>query len=150
MKTETWGSVPLAPADSIFKLTAAYKEDKDERKVNLGAGTYRDDENKPWILPVVKKATRILLNDSSVDHEYLPILGLPEFTKAAAKLMFGGSSKGLREDRIVSAQTISGTGAVHLAGLFLARFYEWNGPAQIYMSDPSYGELLLLFFLMMN
>ena len=40
---------------SIFKLTAAYKEDKHEKKVNLGVGAYRDDNNKPWVLPVVKK-----------------------------------------------------------------------------------------------
>ena len=24
-------------------------------KVNLGVGAYRDDNNKPWVLPVVKK-----------------------------------------------------------------------------------------------
>jgi aspartate/tyrosine/aromatic aminotransferase len=41
--------------DSIFKLTAAYKVDPFERKVNLGVGAYRDNDNKPWVLPVVKK-----------------------------------------------------------------------------------------------
>jgi aspartate aminotransferase len=42
---------------SIFKLTAAYKEDKDEKKVNLGVGAYRDDNGKPWVLPVIKKVS---------------------------------------------------------------------------------------------
>ncbi|KAJ7940743.1 aspartate amino-transferase [Mycena leptocephala] len=38
---EQWQSVPLAPPDSIFQLTAAYKEDTFDKKINLG----------PWILP---------------------------------------------------------------------------------------------------
>ena len=40
---------------SIFKLTAAYKEDPFPQKVNLGVGAYRDDNGKPWVLPVVQK-----------------------------------------------------------------------------------------------
>ena len=40
---------------SIFKLTAAYKADPYPNKVNLGVGAYRDDNGKPWVLPVVKK-----------------------------------------------------------------------------------------------
>jgi aspartate/tyrosine/aromatic aminotransferase len=45
----------LTRADSIFKLTAAYQADPYPNKVNLGVGAYRDDDNKPWVLPVVKK-----------------------------------------------------------------------------------------------
>ena len=40
---------------SIFKLTAAYKVDPFPQKINLGVGAYRDDDSKPWVLPVVKK-----------------------------------------------------------------------------------------------
>ena len=50
-----FSAVPLAPPDSIFKLTAAYKADTFPKKVNLGVGAYRDDDNKPWVLPVVHK-----------------------------------------------------------------------------------------------
>ena len=42
---------------SIFQLTAAYKADTFKNKVNLGVGAYRDDDNKPWILPVVQKVS---------------------------------------------------------------------------------------------
>jgi hypothetical protein len=44
-----------ATLPSIFKLTAAFKADTHPRKVNLGVGAYRDDNAKPWVLPVVKK-----------------------------------------------------------------------------------------------
>lgn len=146
------------PINSIFKLTASYKADTYAKKINLGVGAYRDDNDKPWILPVVKKvsckgyerglwsfiaifqATQILLNDETLDHEYLPITGLPDFTAAAAKLILGSNSPAIQQNRTVSVQTISGTGANHLGALFLARFYTWNGPPKIYLSNPTWGE----------
>ncbi|KAJ7172588.1 aspartate aminotransferase [Mycena filopes] len=138
---EQWQSVPLAPPDSIFQLTAAYKEDSFDKKVNLGVGAYRDDDNKPWILPVVKEATRILLSDETLDHEYLPITGLPEFTTAAAKLILGPSSPALAEDRVASVQTISGTGANHLGALFLSRFYQWGtSEKKVWLSNPTWAN----------
>ncbi|KAG8840044.1 Aspartate aminotransferase, cytoplasmic [Serendipita sp. 411] len=137
---ETWQNVPLAPPDSIFKLTTAYKADAFPQKVNLGVGAYRDDQNKPWVLPVVKKATNILLNDPALDHEYLPITGLPEFTSAAARLILGSESVAIKEQRVASAQTISGTGANHLAALFLSRFYTFNGPKQVFVSNPTWAN----------
>jgi len=48
-------AVPQAPEDPLFGLMAAYRADKDEKKVDLGIGAYRDDNAKPWVLPVVKK-----------------------------------------------------------------------------------------------
>lgn len=139
VQAENWNDVPLAPPDSIFKLTAAFKADQYPQKVNLGVGAYRDDDAKPWVLPVVKKATQILLNDQSLDHEYLPILGLPEYTSAAAKLILGSDSPAIAEGRVASSQTISGTGANHLGALFLSKFYQFTeGKKHVYLSDPTW------------
>ncbi|KAJ7098026.1 aspartate amino-transferase [Mycena belliarum] len=138
---EQWQSVPLAPPDSIFQLTAAYKEDTFDKKINLGVGAYRDDDNKPWILPVVKEATRILLSDETLDHEYLPITGLPEFTSAAAKLILGPESPALAESRVATVQTISGTGANHLGALFLSKFYQWGtAEKRVWLSNPTWAN----------
>jgi len=145
MSGETFQEVPLAPPDSIFKLTAAYKADTYPQKVNLGVGAYRDDDNKPWVLPVVRKATEILLNDHTLDHEYLPILGLPEYTSAAARLILGPDSRAIAEGRVVSAQTISGTGANHLGAIFLSKFYGWNGEKTTYMSNPTWANHQAIF-----
>ena len=82
----------------------------------------------------------MLLNDHTLDHEYLPILGLPEYTSAAAKLILGADSRAIAEGRVVSAQTISGTGANHLGALFLSKFYGWNGEKATYMSNPTWGS----------
>ncbi|KAJ3850954.1 aspartate amino-transferase [Lentinula lateritia] len=141
MSSELWQNVPLAPPDSIFKLTAAYKADTFDKKVNLGVGAYRDDNDKPWILPVVRKAEAIILNTPAMDHEYLPITGLPEFTIAAAKLILKPDSSAIAEGRVTTVQTISGTGANHLGALFLSRFYQWSGDKkQVYLSDPTWAN----------
>ena len=66
MYPETWEQVPLAPPDSIFKLTAAYKVDTFPQKVNLGVGAYRDDNSKPWVLPVVKRVSARVTHLQSV------------------------------------------------------------------------------------
>ena len=78
------------------------------------------------------------MNDPAVDHEYLPITGLPEFTSAAARLVFGSDAAVITEERVTSVQTISGTGANHLGALFLSRFYHWNDK-RVYLSDPTWG-----------
>lgn len=46
--------VPQAPEDPLFGLMAAYRRDDFPNKVDLGIGAYRDDNAKPWVLPVVK------------------------------------------------------------------------------------------------
>jgi aspartate aminotransferase len=40
----------------------AYQADTYPNKVNLGVGAYRDDDNKPWVLPVVKKVCDIIID----------------------------------------------------------------------------------------
>ncbi len=86
------------------------------------------------------QAEQKLLSTPNIDHEYLPITGLPEFTGAAAKLILGSDSPAIAEGRVTSVQTISGTGANHLGALFVARFYTWGGNKQVFLSDPTWGS----------
>lgn len=55
MTSFTAENVPQAPEDPLFGLMAAYRADDFPEKVDLGIGAYRDDNAKPWVLPVVKK-----------------------------------------------------------------------------------------------
>ncbi|KAI5366364.1 Putative aspartate/other aminotransferase, aminotransferase, class-I, pyridoxal-phosphate-binding [Septoria linicola] len=134
--------VPLAPEDPLFGLMAAYRKDTDSKKVDLGIGAYRDDNAKPWVLPVVKQADELLRNDPDLNHEYLPIAGLPDFTAASQKLILGKNSPAIAEKRAISLQTISGTGAVHLGALFLAKFYNPSNSAAkaVYVSNPTWAN----------
>ena len=53
----TADNVPKAPEDPLFGLMAAYRRDDFDRKVDLGIGAYRDNNAKPWVLPVVKQVS---------------------------------------------------------------------------------------------
>ncbi|KAF2452731.1 pyridoxal phosphate-dependent transferase [Lineolata rhizophorae] len=134
--------VPKAPEDPLFGLMAAYRKDTFDKKVDLGIGAYRDDNAKPWVLPVVKKADALLHSSPDLNHEYLPIAGLAEFTSASQKLILGADSPAIASSRVASLQTISGTGAVHLGALFLSKFYHpaHNPNPSVYFSAPTWAN----------
>ena len=67
--------------------------------VNLGAGTYRTDQGKPFVLESVKKAEQLIANEN-LDKEYAPISGIAEFCQASAKLAFGDDSRIIRDQLV--------------------------------------------------
>jgi aspartate aminotransferase len=42
----------------------------------------------------------MIVEDSGLDHEYLPIDGTPQFTQASAKLILGDNSPAISEKRV--------------------------------------------------
>lgn len=150
MSQHCFSTLPLAKPDAIFQLTAAYKADQHPNKVNLGVGAYRDNNGNPWVLPVVNTVKKELAQDPHLDHEYQPITGLPSFTSASSTLILGPASPAIAENRVAKVQTISGTGANHLGGLFLARFYQpWQSlPSDqrvVYLSNPTWANHKAIF-----
>jgi len=133
----TWATVPAGPPDPILGITEAFKADKDPRKINLGVGAYRDENGKPYVLPSVQKAEQ-LVESGKPDKEYLPITGLADFAKLAAKLAYGSESAPITENRISVTQSISGTGALRIGGAFLARHYPHS--KTIYLPVPTWGN----------
>ena len=61
---------------------------------------YRTEEGKPWVLPVVREAERRLAEDETLNHEYLPVLGLESFSTAARDLVLGKDSPAIKEGRV--------------------------------------------------
>lgn len=53
-----FASVALAPPDAIFHTVTAYKADTDPKKMNLGVGAYRTEEERPYVFNIVKKVER--------------------------------------------------------------------------------------------
>ena len=126
----------MAPADPILSLTTGYKADKNPKKVNLGVGAYRDNDGKPYVFPVVRKAEASIVADTTLDKEYLPIDGLDTFRKGAQGVIFGWESPLVGNARVASVQTLSGTGALRVVGEFLTKYK----PAALYLSDPTWGN----------
>ncbi|KAL3431039.1 PLP-dependent transferase [Aspergillus tetrazonus] len=130
--------VAYTPPDPIFELTKKYITDPAGEKVNLGQGTYKDENGDPWILPAVREAKKKI---SGVNHEYLPILGLASFRKLAAELVFGKDSSAIREKRVATCQALSGTGALHIAGKMLHKALETEHEAPtVYITNPSWSN----------
>merc|ERR1719506_2278793 len=77
-----------------------------------------------------------MLDDTSLNKEYLPQRGDVEYSKLCQKLIFGGDSKLIKEGLIATVQTLSGTGALRLGAEFLKRYAPG---ATIYVSDPTWG-----------
>ncbi|XP_071856890.1 glutamate oxaloacetate transaminase 2 [Bombus fervidus] len=132
-----WSQIEMGPPDPIFSLTERYKADTHPNKVNLGVGAYRDDETKPFILPSVRMAEE-RIRSRNMDKEYLAIAGNAEFCKLSIKLALGEHSNVVDEGLTATAQTISGTGALSLGGLFLTRFF--TGNKEIYLPVPTWGN----------
>jgi hypothetical protein len=65
----------VSKSNSYFIVThsQAYLKDDFPNKVNVGVGAYRDDNGKPFVLPVVRDAEKEI-NLENVDHEYSGIV----------------------------------------------------------------------------
>ncbi|PGG96441.1 hypothetical protein AJ79_09593 [Helicocarpus griseus UAMH5409] len=146
-----FGALEVPPYDEVFALMAAFAADSSPQKVSLGAGVYRDDDAKSWRLNIIKKVEKLLWEDSSFDHEYLPIPGYQPFVDAARELIFGTNSP-VPKCRIASLQTISGTGANHIGARFLKDHLPRLSPSsasssssatparKIWLSDPTWAN----------
>ncbi|KAG0468608.1 hypothetical protein HPP92_017936 [Vanilla planifolia] len=83
--------VTMAPPDPILGVSEAFRADDSDVKLNLGVGAYRTEELQPYVLNVVKKAEKLML-ERGENKEYLPIEGLAAFNKVTAQLLFGADN----------------------------------------------------------
>lgn len=46
-----WSHIEMDPPNAIFRVTAAYKQDTNLKKISPGLDAYCDDSGKPYVLP---------------------------------------------------------------------------------------------------
>ena len=86
-------------------IAAAFQACDDPRKVNVCVGAYRDANGKPWVLPSVHQAERIIWeNIATQNKEYLPIEGDADFVKLAMEFAYGPE---MPMDHLAAVQTVS-------------------------------------------
>ena len=124
----------MAPRDPILGVTEAYNTDTNPNKVNLGVGVYYDDNGKVPVLECVRRVEQKLA-ESPLPRNYLPIDGIPAYDRAVQELVFGKDSPAVREQRVVTVQTLGGTGALKVGGDLLRRI---NPGADLWISNPSW------------
>ncbi|XP_035446556.2 aspartate aminotransferase, mitochondrial [Spodoptera frugiperda] len=136
-QSNMWSNVPMGPPDVILGVAEAFRKDKSPKKVNLGVGAYRDDNNKPYVLPSVRQAEEIIFK-KCLNHEYAPIVGDATYCDLIAKLGLGDNSLAIKEKRNVTIQSISGTGALRVGFEFIAKHY--GHAKEIWMPAPTWGN----------
>lgn len=95
----TPAAVAAAPEDPLFGLMKAYREDPSDKKVDLGIGAYRDNNAKPWILPVVKK---VCLDDLRIHTIFIHTLRL-----AIDRVFFFQLTDSLLHSRLMTPSTMT-------------------------------------------
>jgi len=132
--------IEVAPIDPILGTTQLFNADTDPKKVNLGVGAYRTEEGKPFVLNVVKEAEAEMLEHlgSKLNKEYSTIDGPAELKTQTQTLLFG-DSEAVKSGRIASAQALSGTGALRVAGEFIKTHMAPEAHT-IWVSDPTWGN----------
>ena len=130
-----WSQIQKVNTDSIMKLTEQYKSDKNEKKVNLSIGAYKDSHGNPYILPSVQEARKKQLQ---TNHEYSNIHGCLEFNHYSQHFLFGEHNED-KFTNIATVQTISGTGACRLGAEFLSKVCDFQS---IYLPNKTWPNHL--------
>jgi len=136
-----FANVKLLPSDPILGLTDAYLEDGRSPKVNLGVGVYYDAQGRMQLLESVAKAEEVLLKARRA-RSYIPIDGMAAFDAETQGLLFGAQPEFLAAGRIVTAQTLGGTGALRIGADFLKTVLP---KAKVAISRPSWPNHQVLF-----
>ena len=141
MSPSLLAGVEMAPRDPILGVTETFNADSNPNKVNLGVGVYYDDNGKVPVLECVRRAEQKLA-ETPLPRNYLPIDGLQAYDRAVQELLFGKDSPALRDQRVVTVQTLGGTGGLKVGADLLRRL---SPNAQIWISDPSWENHQALF-----
>lgn len=133
--------LPPLPADPILGLSAAFKEDSNPDKIDLGVGVYKDEKGNTPILDSVAKAQQILL-ETETSKTYISPQGVAGYLTGMKELIFGAGHPAIVEDRITAVQTPGGTGALRL----LADLIKRGSPdATMWVSDPTWANHIPIF-----
>jgi aromatic-amino-acid transaminase len=130
--TSFFGTIAPYAGDPILSLNEAFGNDTRAHKVNLSIGVYTDENGKLPVLASVETAAKQL---GFATRPYLPMEGHRGYRDAVQSLVFGTEHQAVRDGRIITMQTVGGTGAVALAADFLAV----HCPARaVLVSDPTW------------
>lgn len=130
-----WAATEACPFDPVFGLIHGYLADPNPNKVLLGVGIYKGEDGKPFILKTVKKAEKIVY-DNEVDKEYAFPDGFPTYREKAVNMSWGKDHPCVKEKRVASTQTVSGSGGLRLGFILLKKFFP---KSKAYVPNPTWS-----------
>ncbi|WP_334135775.1 amino acid aminotransferase [Acinetobacter schindleri] len=128
--------------DPILSLMEEFNKDQRSNKVNLSIGLYYNEDNIVPQLDSVQKAYTYLTPDYHKVRVYLPMDGLNSFNQAAQKLIFGTSNPAREQSRVVTIQTLGGSGALKVGADFLKKYFP---ESEIWVSQPTWENHIAIF-----
>lgn len=128
--------LPYLEPDPILGLSAAYKEDSNAAKIDLGVGVYKDEQGNTPIMTSVAKAQNILLERENT-KSYITPQGHQGFIDNMLSLLLGDKSPVLMADRVAGVQAPGGCGALRILAELIARS---NEKARVFVSDPTWAN----------
>ena len=128
--------LPLLAPDPILGLSAAYREDTNPKKIDLGVGVYKDEQGNTPILSSVAKAQKVLL-DTETSKTYITPQGNQGFIDGMLSLLLGKNSPVLLADRVAAVQAPGGCGSLRILSELLARC---NDNAKVWVSGPTWAN----------
>ena len=129
-----FGQIPRVPGDPILGLMDLYQADTNPAKLDLGVGVYKDAQGLTPIPRAVKLAEQRLV-DSEQTKSYIGGHGDAQFGALLLRQVLGSRAIALGEQRAGCTQAPGGTGALRLAGEFIAKCLPGRS---IWLSDPTW------------
>ena len=128
--------------DPILSLMEEFNRDQHSQKVNLSIGLYYNEVNVVPQLQAVQKAYATLEKSVQQVRTYLPMDGLPDFNNATQKLIFGASSPACEQNRVITIQTLGGSGALKVGADFLKKYFPQS---EVWLSQPTWENHIAIF-----
>ena len=122
------------PDDPILGLTVAYINDRNPRKIDLGAGVYKDEEGITPVFKAVKEAEEIKVRDE-ISKTYTGIQGDPVFCEQIQKLILGDDHPAVRDARACAIAAPGGSGALRVGAELING---WRPGTNLWLSQPSW------------
>lgn len=126
--------LPDITLDPLVAIGGMIRADPRPDKIDLGVGMYRDADGQLSIMPAVKAAERIIVEEQA-SKSYLAADGDPAFAELLLGAILGTDPAVHRDGRMVLAQAAGGTGALRLGLELIARA---KPGARAWLGTPSW------------
>lgn len=128
--------------DPILSLMEEFGKDERQQKVNLSIGLYYNEDSIVPQLNAVKTAYKKIEATNDKVKLYLPMDGLKSYNQATQALILGQNSSARHAGRVVTIQTLGGSGALKVGADFLKKYFP---ESDIWVSQPTWENHIAIF-----